>query len=213
MDWVSISSAATAVGTLVLAAATFVAVRSGNRSARIAERALLSTMRPLLMPSHMEDASQKVGFVDNHWVYVPGGQGTAEATEEAVYLTISVRNAGTGLAVLEGWRLSPRMTTEPHANLDDFYHLTRDLYIPAGEVGFWQGAFRDTTSDEFAAARTEVDHRDPISIEILYGDEEGGQRVITRFNLAPRQDGGYLATVARHWHLDRPGPRDGQVTS
>ena len=40
LDWVVISSLATAVGTLVLAVATFSAVRSSNRSARIAEAAL-----------------------------------------------------------------------------------------------------------------------------------------------------------------------------
>jgi len=41
-DWVTISSLATAGGTLVLAAATYTAVHSANRSARIAERALPS---------------------------------------------------------------------------------------------------------------------------------------------------------------------------
>jgi len=39
-DWVTISSLATAGGTLVLALATFASVRSANRSARVAEMAL-----------------------------------------------------------------------------------------------------------------------------------------------------------------------------
>ena len=38
-DWVTISSLATAGGTLVLATATFTSVRTGNRSARAAELA------------------------------------------------------------------------------------------------------------------------------------------------------------------------------
>ena len=50
-DWVTISSLATAGGTLVLAIATFSSVKSANRSARVAERALLAGMRPVLMPS------------------------------------------------------------------------------------------------------------------------------------------------------------------
>ena len=37
-DWVTISSLATAGGTLVLAVATFSSVRSANRSARVAEQ-------------------------------------------------------------------------------------------------------------------------------------------------------------------------------
>jgi hypothetical protein len=41
-DWVTISSLATAGGTLVLAVATFSSVRSANRSARVAERSLLA---------------------------------------------------------------------------------------------------------------------------------------------------------------------------
>ena len=45
-DWATISSLATAGGTLVLAAATFSAVRSSNRSARIAEQALQEQRRP-----------------------------------------------------------------------------------------------------------------------------------------------------------------------
>jgi hypothetical protein len=67
-DWVTISALATAGGTLVLAAATFASVRSSNRSARVAEEALLAAMRPLLMPSRLEDSPVKVGFADNHFV-------------------------------------------------------------------------------------------------------------------------------------------------
>jgi len=39
-DWATIASVGTAAGTLVLAGATYSAVRSSNRSARIAERSL-----------------------------------------------------------------------------------------------------------------------------------------------------------------------------
>jgi hypothetical protein len=50
-DWASIASLATAAGTLVLAVATFAAVRSANRAARVAEQSLLVNLRPLLVPS------------------------------------------------------------------------------------------------------------------------------------------------------------------
>jgi hypothetical protein len=208
-DWATISSLATAGGTLVLAAATFAAVRSGNRSARVAERALLSNMRPLLLPSRLDDPSLKVNFSDLHWVAVPGGHGVAQATDEAVYFAISVRNAGTGLAVLRGWRFSPRLTTEPHAPVEEFSRLTRDLYVAPGDIGFWQGTFRDPASSRYRDARAVIEARDQLSVEVLYGDEEGGQRMISRFGLAPRSDGeGYVASITRHWHLDRPGPRE-----
>ena len=73
-DWVTISSLATAGGTLVLAAATFASVRSGNRSARIAERALQVGMRPLLTPSRLEDPLVKVMWVDGHHSRIDGGR-------------------------------------------------------------------------------------------------------------------------------------------
>ena len=105
-DWVTISALATAGGTLVLAGATFSSVRSANRAARVAERSLLAGLRPLLMPSRIGDPPQKVGFMDDKWFYI-----------------------------------------------------------------------------------------------------EGGQRTISRYALLPRDDGKWLATIARHWNVDRPDPR------
>ena len=46
-EWVTISSLATAAGTLVLAVATFASVRSANHAARVAERVL-----PVLPTAH-----------------------------------------------------------------------------------------------------------------------------------------------------------------
>src|SRR6059036_38303 len=102
-DWVTISSLATATGTLVLAAATFASVRSANRAARVAERSLLAGLRPVLMPSRLDDPPQKVGFADDTYLLTKGGYGAAVATDDAVYLAMSLRNAGAGIAVLHGW--------------------------------------------------------------------------------------------------------------
>src|SRR3954470_1230103 len=130
-DWVTISSLATAGGTLVLAAATFGSVRSANRAARVAEQSLLAGIRPLLMPSRPEDPAQKVGFADGHWVMVPGSAGTLQLEDDGAFMTMSLRNAGTGLAVLHGWRLEPDPAYGPSDRpaLDSFRRLTRDLYI------------------------------------------------------------------------------------
>src|SRR5256885_10853053 len=101
-DWVTISAPASAGGTLVLAGVTVASVRSANRAARVAEQSLLAGQRPLLVASRTDDPAVKVGFQDDVWFLVPGGQGTASATAEAVYFVISVRNVGTGIAVLHG---------------------------------------------------------------------------------------------------------------
>jgi hypothetical protein len=208
-DWAAVSSLATAGGTLVLAAATFASVRSANRAARAAERSLLEGLRPVLMPSRLEDPPQKIHFADGKWVVAPGGGGVAEATDEAVYLALALRNVGSGIAVLHGWRFYPErlLSGDAHAPTDDFHRLSRDLYVPVSDVGFWQGTFRDPAAPEFAAASRAIEAREPVTIDVLYGDHEGGQRVISRFLLVPRDDGQWIAAAARHWNIDRADPR------
>lgn len=207
-DWVTISALATAAGTLVLALATYAAVRSANRAARVAERSLLAGLRPLLLPSRLEDATQKVAFVEGKYLAVPGGMGVAEVTDEVVYLAASLRNVGPGIAILHGWHFYPeRVTRGEHPPLEDFTLLARDLYVPMSGVGFWQGAFRDPSLPAFAEARAVVAENLDWTVDVLYGDAEGGQRVISRYTMIPREEGQWLANVGRHWNLDRAAPR------
>ena len=215
-DWVTISALASAGGTLVLAGVTVASVRSANRAARVAEQSLLAGQRPLLVPSRTEDPAVKAGFQDGVWFNVPGGQGVASVTDQADYFVISVRNVGSGIAVLHGWQLLPALvfTREAHRihpPLEDFTTLTRDLYVAPGDVGFWQGSFRDPSSDGYREARRAVETQQSIGVDILYGDFEGGQRMISRFMLTPREveDGvRWIAAVGRHWNVDRPEPRE-----
>ena len=180
-DWATISALATAGGTLVLAAATFASVRSANRSARATERALLAGIRPVLVPSRFQDPPEKVGFVDDKWFKVGGGRAVAEAGDGVVYFVIPLRNVGNGLGVLHGWEFFPeRQTGEAsHRSTDEFRRLTRDLYVPAGDVGFWQGAFRDQ-DPMIPVASDAIANRQPMTVDLLYGDHEGGQRTISR---------------------------------
>src|SRR3954447_6769583 len=170
-DWVTISSLATAGGTLVLAAATFASVKSANRAARVAEISVLANLRPLLMPSRLDDVDQKVGFMDDKWFLLAGGNGAAEAADDAVYFAMSLRNVGSGTAVLHGWWLSdpPTGGSEPPP-LDEMIRLNRDLFVPADGVGFWQGAFRDPSSPDFAVARRLVEQRERFAVAVMYGD-------------------------------------------
>ena len=215
-DWVTISALASAGGTLVLAGVTVASVRSANRAARVAEQSLLAGQRPLLVPSRTEDPAVKAGFHDDVWFSVPGGQGIAQARDGADYFVISVRNVGTGIAVLHGWHFLPEVLFEPGEHvvpppLEDFTRLTRDLYVAPGDVGFWQGSFRDPASDGYREARRAIEAQQRIGVDILYGDFEGGQRMISRFMLTPHEADGvvrWLASVGRHWNVDRPDPRE-----
>ena len=159
-DWATISSLATAGGTLVLAVAIFASVRSANRSARIAEL------------------------------------------------------AARGIGVCQGWAVRAGLTrmTIDHIAEDELRAQTRDLYIPAGDIGLWQGALRDREDPHHREVAGAIARREPITVELLYSDQVGAQRTITRFILAPLgQDGAdngvRLISAGRHWYLDRAGPR------
>src|SRR5262249_39447821 len=156
-----------------------------------------------------DDQPQKVGFYDDRWFLVRGGGALAEATDEAVYLAIALRNVGSGIAVLHGWHFYPDLEggMSDHAPLDEFRRLTRDLYIAPGEAGFWQGSFRDQAAPAFADARRAIEAPQRVAVDVLYGDHELGQRSITRFAITPRDDGNWIASVSRHWNVDRPDPR------
>jgi hypothetical protein len=208
-DWVTISSLATAGGTLVLAAATFSSVRSSNRSARVAERSLLAAQRPVLIPSREADPPEGVSFVD-HTVTLQGQGGVIEVFEGRIYMAIGLRNGGSGLAVLHGWSASAWEPGEApeRPELERFRRQQLDVYIPAGGSGLWRGAIRDPDDPDHAGLVAASERGGRVTVDLLYGDHEGGQRMIARFGLVPTEDGtGRLANVLRYWNIDRPDPR------
>ncbi|HEY3810073.1 MAG TPA: hypothetical protein VGL49_01470, partial [Acidimicrobiales bacterium] len=85
-DWATISSLATAGGTLVLAIATFSAVRSSNRSVRLAEESLMAGLRPLIVQSLTTDPSHKALWADRHVAVVEGGRAVVEENDGIIYL-------------------------------------------------------------------------------------------------------------------------------
>jgi hypothetical protein len=209
-DWVTISSLATAGGTLVLAIATFASVRSANRAARVAEQGFLLSQRPLLMPSRLDDPPEKLMWVDDHWAHVDGGRALVEHVDGSIYLAISLRNVGSGTAVLQGWRPSPRLLEVPKEvpAPETFRPQSRDLYVPASDVGFWQAAIRDDSDDDHAWLKACIEGRSIFAVYLLYSDHEGAQRAVGLFALAPPGDGDqWISSVVRHWNLDRPNPR------
>jgi hypothetical protein len=173
-DWVTISSLATAAGTLVLAIATFGAVRSSNRSARLAEQAFLMGQRPLVMPSRLDDPSEKLMWGDEHWAHVEGGRGSVELVDDNIYLAMSLRNAGNGIAVLQGWRAQRRLLDlDRQASApEEFRPQLRDLYVGSGDIGFWQAAIRDPNDSDYGWLRDAIAGRSIFLIELLYSDHQ-----------------------------------------
>ncbi|MEA2451880.1 MAG: hypothetical protein QOG04_590 [Actinomycetota bacterium] len=207
-DLTTIASLATAGGTTVLAVATFVSVRSANRSARVAERALLAGLRPVLAPARLQDPEQKITWGDGHWTRLKGGFGSVESSDEVIYLSMPLRNVGSGIAVIHGWYPQAWTASDEHPDPDDFRRQQRDLYVAASDVGFWQGALREPSEPMFADISVHIRDRERLSIDVLYGDHEGGQRTISRFGLAPDEaSSDWFCSVVRHWNIDRSDPR------
>jgi hypothetical protein len=84
-----------------------------------------------------------------------------------------------------------------------------------GDVGFWQGAFRDPAAAGYPEARKAIEDHGAWTVELLYADHEGGQRAVTRFIVLPVGHPGqeaddaprWLASASRHWNVDRPDAR------
>jgi hypothetical protein len=212
-DWATISSLATAGGTLVLAVATFASVRSANRSARIAEVALQEQRRPVLVQSRLDDPEQKIMFVDRRWVHAPPGGAVLEHDDGNVYMAMSLRNVGAGIGVCLGWTIRGGIqgARVEHAPESEFRTQTRDLYVPAGDIGIWQGAIRDASDAAYGDVVQAIETREPLTIDLLYSDQAGGQRTISRFAIVPvigdETQMRWLLSVGRHWYLDAARPR------
>jgi hypothetical protein len=207
VDWSTFASLATALGTLVLALATFSAVRSSNRSARIAEAALHTRIRPLLLSTRAQDPPEKIMWMDQHFARAEGGRGIFESDGDNIYIAAALRNVGTGLAVLHGWRVLSDPFFPDHAPVEEFRRLTRDLYIAPGDIGFFQGAIRDDDDPDREETMALLKNRERFVVDVMYGDQEGGQRTISRFGMTPFGDDMWLFSTSRHWFLDRHDPR------
>jgi hypothetical protein len=215
--WVTLADAGTAVGTLVLAGATFVAVRASARSTRIAERALLAGQRPVLAPAGPDDPAESVQFADGRVFPVGGGQALAELDGGVVYLAIPLRNVGAGLAVLHGYHLQgepagtvahdPRgparhLRGDPPHPPSAFSPQQRDLLISTRRAGFWQAALRDPATPLHGELTRAIRTRGRVTVDVRYEDHEGGQPSITRFVLLPEADS-WRCDATRYWSLSR----------
>jgi hypothetical protein len=207
VDWVAISSLATAGGTLALAVTTYLSTRSANQAARTAERSLLAGQRPLIVESLDSDPIQRVNFHDQPGIVTPGGGAAVQVFEDRIYVVLSLRNVGPGIGVLFGGRLYPgRRRIRSEIELESFTMLTRDIYIPPGRLGFWQIAYRNTENAEYDAMLDAVEQGEFMA-DVLYGDYDGGQRVVTRYGVLRNDEGEWRLSTFRHAQIDRDEPR------
>jgi len=220
LEWATLAGVAvTAVATAVLAVVTWWAVRGADRTARAAEQTLALQTRAFLVPARRGDPPQHIVFHGGHPLEpdVAGGMAVLQDTGESIYMGIALRNVGLGLALLYRWHLSRGLLTPETlpGDFSTFTGLARALHVPSGGTGFWQA---QALEEQQRAIVRDADATDRLlTIDLLYGNEEGGQGRITRFHLRPLADrpnstGERSCEVARHritrFHLrplaDRP---------
>ena len=214
--WATWAEVGTALGTLVLAGATFSSVRASSRMARIAERALLASQRPVLAPSGPDDPAAQVQFADGRVFSLVPGRPLVERSGRTIYLAIPLCNLGAGIAVLRAYHLradpAREVAEDPQGaarhlrgdrppTVSSFAPQQRDLLISAGRVGFWQAALRDPSTPLHKAVAEAVDPAGRITVDVLYGDHEGGQPTITRLVMLYDEGGAWRCDATRHWSL------------
>ena len=179
--------------------------------------ALQEQRRPVLILTRGSyDPEQKIMFFRGQrmgagrWEAVP----PSSISNGVVYLAVSLRNVGAGIGVLPGWcrdarsqlnkvdgARSPRRVRLPDA-------AARSVHPRRVTSGLWQGALRDADDPSHGPIAQAIAARETMrALELLYSDQVGGQRTISRFGLMPVGDDGWIAAVNRHWYLDRDGPR------
>ena len=221
-DWATLADVGTAAGTLILAGATFVAVRAAARSTRIAERALLSGQRPVLAAAGPGDGAESVQFADGRVFSLRNGHALVRLDAGVIYLAIPLSNVGAGLAMLHGYRLrgesandvarDPRgvaghLRGDPPPPPGTFAPQQRDLLISATRSGFWQAALRDPAAPVYQETAQAMATGGRVTVDVLYGDHEGGQPSVTRFVLLPDPDpdaDAWRCDATRYWSLS-PG--------
>jgi hypothetical protein len=75
----------------------------------------------------------------------------------------------------------------------------------------WQGALRHPDDPVRAKVGDVIDTGQMFTVDLLYSDQIGRQRTISRFGLTRANDT-WIASLNRHWYLDWEGPRPESVT-
>jgi hypothetical protein len=171
--------------------------------------ALQEQRRPVLVHSHPDDRVEHVGFMNRARLTIRGGGAAIAVDDSGAYFAMSLRNVGAGIAVLQAWQaVDGAPASTPPTPVDGFRRLMRDQYIAAGDTGVCQGAVRDAGDPAAAMLAAAVAERRTILVDLLYTDQVGGQRTISRFGLLPEEEAdGWLAAAGRHWYLDAAAPR------
>ena len=187
--------------------------------------AISAPLRSVLTPSRENDPAELVRFGDQQILRLRGHGGAIAVGRDAVYLALSVRNGGAGLAVIHGWRVKPRPgydTIRDEARVGSTAAAGRVSppadrpFVSAGDSGYWLGALRDPAEPIYdivrraaTAANVQVDLFTGITRPVSAPSSASSWRPGLR---RPSQRGrveqdGKRVIALRYWNVDRDDPR------
>ena len=139
---------------------------------------------------------QKIMFADGHWIHAQGSEAVVEEEDGTLYLGLALRNAGAGIAVLQGWHPWTEVVRSDvgHRPAEEFRRQIRDIYVAPGDVGMWQGALHEADGDLTAELRAARSERRRLAVDLLYSDHvplapgsrDGGRHVHARVEARTR---------------------------
>ena len=85
-------------------------------------------------------------------------------------------------------------------DVSTFVAQVRSLYVPAGDVGYWQGAIREGNTDrgDADALRDAIEAAERLTLYLRDSDQDGGHDMVTRSSLLPGENGDWIFGNARH---------------
>ena len=208
-DASTIASLATAGGTLVLADRDVLRDAFGeplhaHRGTRTRPQSAAAAH-----PAHEWEPAERITFRDEI-VELRAGYAAVEQRSNGLYFAAQLRNVGAGIGVLTSWKVKGEtnmdISLSEYVEPPDPTHFVlqqRSLYVPAGDVGYWQGAIRDGDTDrgDADAIRRTIEVRGVLTLFLRYADQDGGHDTITRYSIMPDDNGDWLIGIGRHWSL------------
>ena len=153
-DWTTVSSLTTGAGTLVLAVATFAAVRSANRAARVAGGS--SVGRPAAAAGALAPGRRRPeGVLRRRQGRATGRRRAVPRKSTAATSTWASRcatPAGASRYCMAGGSRPARRPSRAGRRRKPSGRTTRDIFIAPNDVGFWQAAFRDSADRQYDEA-------------------------------------------------------------
>jgi hypothetical protein len=154
------------------------ALGAAREQTRISQLTLDAQIRPVLIDVPLDLAIEEQLFYPGRHEPVGGHRGGvhAFASDEEVMISVPLRNAGAGLAMIRGTgvRLSVATPTAPV--------MIQPANIPSGEYG--RVSFRATPGEAaFAPLSQAVQAQSSFSIEVGYSDLAGQQCTVSRFDV------------------------------